>query len=249
MNLNEPLDPRKVFVKKKYNKFPVILAFASGKGGVGKSTLSGLYSMYLAKKGFKVGLMDLDIYGPSAHVVLGAEIKTLPEEEKGVVPPLTNGVYFMSVVFYSENKPLVMRGRDLQDAVLELLTITNWPKLDYLIFDMPPGLGDVLLSVSELTPAQFVVVSGPSRVSMESVEKLIDFLKEQELPYIGLVENMARKGNKFVRERCETIGFPYIDKVGFYPDIEDMYGDSLRLMNSPIKEEFDSIFEKIENKP
>ncbi len=248
MTLNEPLDPRKVFVKKKYSKFPVILAFASGKGGVGKSTLSGLFSLYLAKKGYKVGLMDLDLYGPSSHVILGAETKTLPEEEKGVIPPLTNGVHFISVVFYSENKPLVMRGRDISDAVLELLTITNWPALDYLIFDMPPGMGDVLLSVTELTPAQYLVVSGPSKIAMESVEKLIEFLKDQSLPYIGLVENMAHEGNEFVKMRCDKMKFPYIGRISFYPEIEEFYGNPSKIISSHIKDEFDRLFENLKNR-
>lgn len=248
MNLSEPLDPRKVFVKKKYNEFPRIIAFASGKGGVGKSTLSGLFSMYLAQKGYRIGLMDLDFYGPSSHIILNAEIKNFPKEDKGVVPPLASNVYFMSVVFYSENKPLVMRGRDLSEAVIEILTITNWPKLDYIIFDMPPGLGDVLLTISELVSAHFIVVSGPSKVMMESVEKLIEFIKEQNIPYIGLIENMARKDSDFVSSRCEEIGFPYIGKVSFYENIEDLYGKPADIVSSPIGSEFNSILRSIENR-
>ncbi len=244
--LSEPLDPRKIFVRNKYSRFTNILAFASGKGGVGKSTLSGLFSMYLAQKGYKTGLLDLDLYGPSAHIILGASVEGLPEEENGVIPKEINGVHFMSVVFYSENRPLVMRGRDLGDAVLELLTITNWPELDWLIFDMPPGLGDTLLEVSELTPARYIVVTNSSRLSMESVEKLIEFIKTQNLEYYGLVENMVMNGGlKYIRDKSEEMGVPYLGTVGFYRDIEKLYGAPDALMSSPLKEDFDRLFKNI----
>lgn len=247
--LNKPLDPRRIFVKDKYGGFSNLLAFASGKGGVGKSTLSGLFSMYLAQKGYKTGLLDLDLYGPSAHVILGAPLEGLPEEENGVVPKVVNGVYFMSVVFYSENRPLVMRGKDLKDAVLELLTITNWPELDWLIFDMPPGLGDTLLEVSELTPARYIVVTNSSRLSMESVEKLIEFIKTQKLEYHGLIENMVMgDGLKYIEDRCKEIGIPYLGSVSFYRDIEKLYANPGALMSSPLKEDFERLFHKIADK-
>ncbi len=238
------LDPRINFVKKKYRSLARLIAFSSGKGGVGKSTLSALSAMYMASKGYRVGLLDLDLYGPSTHVILNADIHTLPEEESGVVPPLVNGVYFMSVVYYSENKPLVMRGGDLRNAVMELLTIINWPSLDYLIIDMPPGLGDTLLDIAEFIPASFVVVTNPTKIAMESVEKLVDFLKTQNLSVSGIVENMKTKDSSFVKSKADSLNIKYLGSIGFYPDIEDLYGNPDKIAGSEISRELEMVLKK-----
>jgi len=242
------IEPRKIYVKTKYRNIEKILAISSGKGGVGKSTISGFFSMYLAQKGYKVGLLDLDLYGPSCHLVLGANIKEYPKEEKGVVPPVAQGVYFMSSVFYTENRPLVVRGSGLNDAAIELLTITNWPDLDYLIIDMPPGLGDILLDVSELLPARFVVITNQSRISMESVNKLISYIKDQNLPFLGIVENMKMIEDNFIEMESKTQGIFYLGKVDFYPDIEKYYGNKREFSNSKLYEDISKIWEKLNGK-
>ncbi len=239
------IDPRTVYVKTKYRDIGKIIAFSSGKGGVGKSTLSAFSAMYLANEGFKVGLLDLDLYGPSCHLILGADIGKYPEEKNGVVPPKVSGVYFMSSVFYSENKPLVVRGKGLNDAALEIMTITNWPNLDYLIIDMPPGLGDILLDVSELLTPKFVVVTNESRISMESVKKLLFYIKEQGLPLLGLVENMKMSEGDFIERECKNLNVPYIGKVGFYPDIEENYGEKDGFLKKDVFKDIAGIWRRI----
>lgn len=242
------IEPRKIYVKSKYQNIGKILAFSSGKGGVGKSTLSGFFAMYLSEVGYKVGLLDLDLYGPSCHVVLGADTKEYPKEEKGVIPPMVHGVYFMSSVFYTENKPLVVRGSGLNNAAVELLTITNWPELDYLIIDMPPGLGDILLDTSELLPAKFIVITNQSKISMESVKKLIDYLKNQNLPILGLIENMKMSVDDFVETECKKQNIPYLGEVGFYRDIEEYYGSIDAFSKSKIYTDIEKIWSRIDVK-
>ena len=139
------IDPRELMVKKQLEKVRVIVPIVSGKGGVGKSTLSALIALNLKAKR-RVGLLDLDFYGASQHVLLGAKIER-PVEEKGVVPPEVSRVRFMSIVFYSNDEALAFRGVDATNAFLELLSITRWGELDYLIIDMPPGLGDIFLNL------------------------------------------------------------------------------------------------------
>ncbi len=222
--LNDSIDPRKIFIKERYKEIKNIIAFSSGKGGVGKSTICAFSALQLAQLGYNTGLLDLDLYGPSSHIILQDTICDMPEEKHGVIPRRINGVHFMSVVYFSGNKPMVMRGHELGNAVLELLTIINWPALDFLLIDMPPGLGDTMLEITELLSAKYIVITNSTKISMESVEKLIEFLKEQNLPLMGIIENMKINKSDFVKSKCEKFNIQYIGSVKFYPDIEDFYG-------------------------
>ncbi|MGB9857135.1 MAG: P-loop NTPase [Dictyoglomaceae bacterium] len=235
------IDPRVYAIEKRIKDIKRIWAISSGKGGVGKSTLSTFISLLLSQRGYKTGLLDLDFYGPSSHLILGAG-NLKPEEEYGVKPVEIYGIKLMSIIYFTENKPLVMRGKEVSDTLIELLTITRWDNLDLLIIDMPPGMGEVLLDILRfLNKLEFLIISNSSRISMETVEKLVKFLKAQNLPILGLIENMKFSSSDFVKNKCNELGIRYLGSVSFYPELENCYGNSQSLLNSMISMDLNNI--------
>ncbi|CAD5243726.1 Mrp/NBP35 family ATP-binding protein [Thermococcus camini] len=244
------IDPRVKGIEGRLEKVKRIIPVVSGKGGVGKSLVSTTLALVLAEKGYKVGLLDLDFHGASDHVILGFEPKEFPEEEYGVIPPTVHGIKFMSIVYYSEDKPTPMRGMEISDALIELLAITRWDELDYLIIDMPPGLGDQFLDVLRfLKRGEFLVVATPSKLSMNVVEKLLTLLREREHRIIGVVENMVlRPGQldeKDVKKLAERYNVPYLAGIPFYPDLESKIGNVEELLKTEFAEKIRKVAEKI----
>jgi len=183
------MDARLSVIDKRLQGIKRVIAVASGKGGVGKSLIASSLALNLSKKGYKVGLLDLDLYGPSSHIILGVNDFGFPEEEKGILPHDISGIKFMSIVYFSQDKPAPLRGIDITNVIIELLAITIWGGLDYLIIDMPPGIGDETLDVIHLVKkSEFIVVSTPSKVALGAVDKLLNILKELKLPILGIVE-------------------------------------------------------------
>ena len=140
------MEPRTSVIEKRLKNIKRIIAVASGKGGVGKSLVASSLALHLAHKGHRVGLLDLDLYGPSSHIILGVA-NVSPTEKQGIIPPTVHGISFMSIVYFTEEKPSPFRGVDISNIILELLAITQWGTLDFLIIDMPPGIGDETLDV------------------------------------------------------------------------------------------------------
>ena len=141
------IDPRLSIIDKRFRNIKRILVFASGKGGVGKSSSSVVTALSLADKGYKTGLLDLDFHGASDHIFLGTEL-AFPEESYGILP--YKGAFdlrFMSIVPFTGEHGVPMRGEDISNALIELLAITIWDQLDFLIIDMPPGIGDEVLDL------------------------------------------------------------------------------------------------------
>src|SRR4030042_3567023 len=152
------------------------IAVSSGKGGVGKSLIASTLALTLAQKGFRVGLFYLDFTSPSTHIILGIE-DLHPKEEKGIIPPEVHGVKYMSIIYYSRDHAVPLRGFEVSNALIELLSITRWEKLDYLILEMPPGIGDVTLDLIRLIKnTQFLIVTTPSKLAFETVRKLVSLL-------------------------------------------------------------------------
>ncbi|AMM54597.1 Mrp/NBP35 family ATP-binding protein [Pyrococcus kukulkanii] len=232
------IDPREIAISARLERVERVIPVVSGKGGVGKSLVSTVLALSLAEAGHKVGLLDLDFHGASDHIILGFEPKDFPEEDKGVVPPVVHGIKFMSIVYYTENRPTPLRGKEISDALIELLTITRWDELDYLIIDMPPGLGDQFLDVLRfLKRGEFLIVATPSKLALNVVEKLIQLLKEENREILGIIENMKLDEEKDVKELAEKYGVRYLAGIKFYPNLELKIGNVDELMKTEFAEE------------
>ncbi|HZK87351.1 MAG TPA: Mrp/NBP35 family ATP-binding protein [Syntrophomonas sp.] len=177
------------------NKIKQVIAVMSGKGGVGKSTVSSLLTVELNRRGYKVGIMDADITGPSILRAFG--IPGIPPEssEYGIEPPMTDtGIKIMSINLFlpHEDDPVVWRGPLLAGAVKQFWEETDWRDLDFMIVDLPPGTGDVPLTVLQTLPVSgIVIVSSPQELAQMVVKKSIKMANAIGTPIIGLVENMS----------------------------------------------------------
>lgn len=172
-----------------------IIAVSSGKGGVGKSTTAVNLAVALAKDGAKVGLLDADIYGPSQGMMMGIAEGTRPEtvEGKYFVPIEAHGVKSMSMAYLvTEKTPMVWRGPMVSGALLQILTQTLWGELDYLIIDMPPGTGDIQLTLSQKFPVSgAVIVTTPQDIALADAKKGIEMFRKVSIPVLGMIENMS----------------------------------------------------------
>ncbi len=185
------IDPRPSVISERLKGVKRVVAVTGWKGGIGKSVTAGTLALLLAKKGLKTGLFDLDFAGASDHLVLGAR-GLFPKEEKGLEPPVHEGVKFMSVVYFSENKAVPLRGANVSDAIIELLAITQWGELDCLVLDMPPGINDAALDVMRFIPkAEVLAVTIPSVLAHDVLARSLDLYKRLKVPVLGVLENMA----------------------------------------------------------
>src|ERR1700728_2080833 len=169
-----------------------LIAVGSGKGGVGKTTVSVNLAIALALLGHKVGLLDADVYGPNVPLMMG--INRTPQARGERIQPLENfGVKLMSMGFLSPgDKPLVWRGPMLHSVIQQFLRGVDWGELDYLVIDLPPGAGDVHLSLIQTAPVTgAIVVTTPSDVSLEDARKAVRIFKEVKVPILGIIENMS----------------------------------------------------------
>jgi ATP-binding protein involved in chromosome partitioning len=178
-----------------------IIAVGSGKGGVGKTTLSVNLAIALQKMGYKVGLLDADVYGPNVPLMLGVNGQPKMVGENRIEPLEAHGVKVISVGFLNPgDKPLIWRGPMLHSIVRQFLGSVEWGKLDYLIIDLPPGTGDVALSLIQTVPLTgAVVVSTPSDVSLQDARKAIEMFRQMKVDLVGMVENMSY----FVCPHCQ----------------------------------------------
>jgi ATP-binding protein involved in chromosome partitioning len=170
-----------------------IIAVSSGKGGVGKSTVAVNLAVALSQDGAKVGLMDADVYGPNVPLMLGTGFGQ-PEVINGQLKPIeAHGIKMISMaVLVPPDKPMFLRGPMLHGVVRQFLTDVNWGELDYLIVDMPPGTGDVQLSLAQLVPVQgAVMVTTPQEVSISDVRRAVKMFEQVNVPVLGVIENMS----------------------------------------------------------
>lgn len=170
-----------------------IIAVSSGKGGVGKSTVAVNLAVSLALDGASVGLMDADVYGPNVPLMLGVADRQPRVFNNQMVPIEAHGVRMISMaVLAPPDKPMILRGPMLHGIVRQFLTDVNWGELDYLIVDMPPGTGDVQLSLAQLVPVQgAVLVTTPQTVSIADVRRALKMFETVAIPLLGIIENMS----------------------------------------------------------
>lgn len=170
-----------------------IIAVASGKGGVGKSTVAANLALSLVKQGAKVGILDADIYGPSQPVMLGAN--TLPEvfENQQIKPLLLHGLQTMSIGYLvDQNAAMIWRGPMVSTALQQLFNNTAWENLDYLIIDLPPGTGDIQLTLVQKIPiTAAVIVTTPQDIALSDAKRAIMMFEKVRVPVLGVIENMG----------------------------------------------------------
>jgi ATP-binding protein involved in chromosome partitioning len=226
------IDPRTSIITKRLSKIRHIVAVTSGKGGVGKSMVSTALALSLARKGWRVGLFDIDFTGPSTHIILGVPRSVQPKEDKGLVPAKVEGLEYMSLVYFVAGKATPLRGSDVSNTLIELLAVTQWGELDYLIIDMPPGIGDPVLDLVRLVEhIEFLIVTTPSLLAFDVVKKQVEVLSELKMPIVGIVENMHRDNTDFIKTEADKLNIKYLGAVGYDAAVEDSIGKPQKLLD------------------
>jgi len=213
------------------------VAVASGKGGVGKSTVAVNLAVALAQSGARVGLMDADIYGPNVPTMMGAPRMPQPQGNR-LIPAETYGVKMMSMAFLVKpGQPLIWRGPMLNSAIRQFLGDVEWGELDYLIIDLPPGTGDAPLSLAQALPLTgVVIVTLPQAVSLEDASRGLEMFRTLQVPILGVIENMSYltlpDGSKMDvfgqgggEQLAQAAGVPFLGSIPMNPKVR-IGGDS-----------------------
>jgi ATP-binding protein involved in chromosome partitioning len=215
-----------------------VIAVGSGKGGVGKTTVSVNLALALTSLGRRVGLLDADVYGPNVPLMMG--VNRPPRANNDRIQPVENyGVKIMSMGFINPgDKPLVWRGPMLHSAMQQFLRNVDWGELDYLVIDLPPGTGDVALSLAQTTPISgAIVVTTPSGVSLEDARKAVNMFHQVRVPILGLIENMSYLLVPGTGQRIDVFGegggkqtaaemnIPFLGELALDPEVR-IGGDS-----------------------
>ncbi len=180
-----------------------IIAIGSGKGGVGKSTFTANLAVALSKQGKKVGIIDADIYGPSQPMIFGKRAeKPMANSERKILPVESYGIKFMSFGFFiNEQEPVIWRGPMLGGVLNQFLFDTDWSGVDYLLIDLPPGTGDIQLSMIQNAHVDGgIIISTPQDIALLDAKKLLEMFKKMNLPVVGMIENMS----SFICTNCNT---------------------------------------------
>jgi ATP-binding protein involved in chromosome partitioning len=185
-----------------------IIAVGAGKGGVGKSTTAGSLALALRETGARVGLMDTDVYGPNVPQMLGIHEQPEVSEDKKMIPPEAHGLKAISMgMLVPADQPVIWRGPMLHGAVQQFMRDVVWGELDYLVVDLPPGTGDVALSMAQSVPiAGAVLVTTPQDVSVSDVRKAVGMFRQLNIPILGVMENMSGFVCGHCGERTEIFG-------------------------------------------
>ncbi|MGD0330703.1 MAG: Mrp/NBP35 family ATP-binding protein [Nitrososphaeria archaeon] len=237
-------DPRMSIIDRRFSGITKIIAVSSAKGGVGKSLTSSVLALLLSKNGKKVGLLDLDFTSPSTHIILGIKDGRL-KEKNGILPPKISGIKYMSIIFFSKDNPTPLRGIDYTNSFLEMLAITKWGKLDYLLIDMPPGIGDITLDIIRfIKNIKFLVIATPSPLAISSVKKLLDLLKSVEVPVIGVVENMKKDDMMTIKKEIEQKNIPFLGSIEYDDEIEKAIGETKKILSTRFAASLDKFIKR-----
>lgn len=211
-----------------------IIAVASGKGGVGKSTTAANLALALHQQGLRIGILDADIYGPSMPRLLGTTERPFKSEEK-LIPVEAHGVKAMSMGFLiDEETPMIWRGPMVITALTQMLRDVEWGELDVMVVDMPPGTGDAQLTMAQQVPlAGVIIVSTPQDIALIDARKGLNMFRKVNVPILGLIENMSYFlcpncgdrsdifGHGGAREEAARLGAPFFGEIPLHMDIRD----------------------------
>jgi ATP-binding protein involved in chromosome partitioning len=233
-----------------------VIAVASGKGGVGKSTTAVNLALALVERGARVGLMDADVYGPSIPMMLGVSRRPKMTPEKKILPIEAHGLLSMSMGYLSDdNTPVIWRGPMVSGLIQQFLGVVEWGALDYLVIDLPPGTGDIQLTLCQQAPlAGAVIVSTPQDVSLLDARKGLKMFEQVNVPVLGIVENMSYFVCGHCHERTDIfrhgggqseavrLGVPFLGEIPLDPEVV-MGGDEgqpilLRNPKSPVSDAY-----------
>ncbi len=237
-----------------------VIAVASGKGGVGKSAIAANLAISLAREGYRTGLLDADIYGPSMPLLMGSRQR--PQVQNGKLMPLeTKGVLSMSLGYLIEpDSAMIWRGPMVMSALTQLMQDVVWPELDFLVVDMPPGTGDAQLTMAQrVQMAGAIVVSTPQEMALEDARKAINMFRKVNVPVLGLVENMSwfrcdncdkrhyLFGENGVKREAEVQQLELLAQLPLLPVIRESgdQGDPVVLHNEEVAEIFRGMVDKL----
>lgn len=233
------IDPRVFLAMKRFSTFKHIIPVVSPKGGVGKTTIATLLSITLSDKFDCVSLLDLDINNPTAHIVLGIDLNTAKiEEDKGILPlKLYNSkLEFMSIALFTQNKLLPLRGREISNIVLELLSITKWSG-KILVVDTPPGFSDEIMDLIRIASNKIkpIVISTPDKLSLISAKRIIEILEKENI-YSFVIGNMCSSENELkAMKNYLALHENIITCIPRFNEVNEMYGfiEKLRILFEP----------------
>jgi Mrp family chromosome partitioning ATPase len=235
-NKEQELEQQKQRLQQRMSQISHKIMVMSGKGGVGKSTVAVNLAYGLAEKGYKVGVLDVDIHGPNIPKMLGIDMKKVEAHDGGIVPvEVTSNLKAISIalVGYDRDAPFIWRGPLKMGVIRQFLADVEWGPLDFLIVDSPPGTGDEPLSVGQLIPDMrgSIIVTTPQEVSILDSRKCINFSKQLNLPVLGVIENMSGFlcphcgevielfGKGGGQKAAEEMGVPFLGAVPIEPSI------------------------------
>ena len=236
-----------------------IIAVASGKGGVGKSTFSVNLAITLAKQGKKVGLLDADLYGPSIPMMMGINKRPDLTSNNKIVPLEKFGIKLMSLGFLiPEDAPAIWRGPVVMQVITQFLKDVEWGEIDFLVVDLPPGTGDIQLTLVQTVPINFaIVVSTPQDISLIDAKKALAMFDKVNVPVFGIVENMSyficphcnKRSDIFkhggAKAAAEKLGVNFLGEIPIVEEICELSDKGEPIMTKDIHPEVQSVFNKI----